>query len=164
MNEHGIRIVRYIGDDEQIGGVFTAEVHGVEQASDLRLLHLAIEPIIDVFFEQVVKGLADGSYQERYQPGPANCATSYYFVLRPTEGIVVEVDLRAISKRFHLTREQYGEYLCELMGAGFELALKPYQQSPNTRRGARSRRVWARRVIAEAQSLQGERPSKRQLV
>jgi hypothetical protein len=164
MNEHGIRIVRYLGDAEQVGGVFTAEAHGVEQTSDLRKLHLAIEPIIDVFFEQVVKGLVDGSYQERYQPGPADCALSYYFVLRPTEGIVVEVDLRGISSRFYLTREQYGEYLCELMRPAFALALRPYQQSPNTRHNARLRRVWAKRVIAESQGLKGERPSKRQLV
>ncbi len=164
MNEHSIRIVRYIGEAEQIGGVFTAEAHGIEQASGLRQLHLAIEPIIDVFFEQVVKGLADGSYQERYQPGPGNCALSYYFVLRPTDGIVVEVDLRAISSRFYLTREQYGEYLCELMRPAFESALQPYQEGNNSRHNARLRRVWADRVIAESHGLRGERPGKRQLV
>lgn len=164
MSEYSIRIARYVGDAEQIGGVFTADARGLKETSDLRQLHLAIEPIAGVFFEQVMKGLADGSYQTRYQPGSADCALSYCFVLCPIEGVTIEVDLRAISKRFHLTREQYGEYLCELIEPAFELALLPYQANPNTRHSARLRRVWARRVIAETQGLKSVRPDKRQLV
>ncbi len=151
------RILHYVDASEEIGGVLTASATGIP-GNNLENIHKAIEVISSEFFGKVLYGLADGSYEAKYQPSPANCATSYFFELRLDDGLVIVLDLRGISKAFALNRDEYGEYLCERMGAAFTAVRWGYPLARNWSEC----QDWAAEVIAEAQARGGSEPAAHQ--